>query len=189
MANKYGALSLTNGVGALPGIDHLNTDGLSTILGTLDTCDVVLNSLHYTYIYDASSILEHNIPFVIKPNTNQGAGRWLLTSEYDYRRIVVPFAYGDATPLVLGDVLANKDIYSIEINILEVFNGVNPSLSIGVPANNSILVSIDENNPAEIGKYIIHPEYMFTNDTTVNLYITPGGGCTSGAGQIAIRTQ
>jgi len=84
---------------------------------------------------------------------------------------------------------ANKQIYSVDITIKTPFNGTSPSLSIGDAADHNRIMSTTENNPAEAANYLVVPDYIYTADTPVLLYIVQGAGATAGTGIVTIEIQ
>lgn len=99
------------------------------------------------------------------------------------------FAYGDATPELIGTAFAGKTIISVQLLVTQAFDGTSPSLTIGDAGNNSRLMASSDNDPATVGQYETHPVYAYGSDTAVKLYITPGAGATQGRGLVVITYE
>jgi microcystin-dependent protein len=68
---------------ALDGISHSFGGPGSRALLTGDLCKVMYSGVSYEYEYDSSSTDSEVSPGVIKPDSNTGAGRWLLRIAYN----------------------------------------------------------------------------------------------------------
>lgn len=99
------------------------------------------------------------------------------------------FAYGDATPAPLLVGAANKAIYSVILHILEAFNGVGASLTVGDAGQPDRLMLANQNNPAAPASYAATPDYVYGSNTQLLLSITPGAGATQGRGLLTIEVQ
>jgi hypothetical protein len=104
-------------------------------------------------------------------------------------RIEIPFAFGDATPLELFVAEAGKLIERITIFVRAVFDGSNPSLTIGDEGDPVSLMSATENNPSEVAAYQVTPNLHYVSDTQVLLFITPGLGASQGSGLVVVEMQ
>lgn len=107
----------------------------------------------------------------------------------DITESLYSFAFGDATPANLLNIKANKLIFNVEIVILNAFDGVGATLSVGDTDNHEILMSISLNNPNMSGTYTATPDYKYNTDTQLKLYINAGSGCSVGNGYIIIKSQ
>jgi hypothetical protein len=72
--SQYPFDGLTGGGNALDGIPYAGLNALSKAYGMYD-------GVFYTYQYNTTSTLTEDAPWVIKPDDNSGAGRWLLVTE------------------------------------------------------------------------------------------------------------
>lgn len=102
---------------------------------------------------------------------------------------VTNFAFGDASPAVLGLVSAGKQIFDVEVNIVAPFDGVGSALTVGDSVASNRLMAAGQNDPATAGRYNAAPEYVYPGTAQLLLYITPGEGATTGSGTVAIRVQ
>jgi hypothetical protein len=98
------------------------------------------------------------------------------------------FSYGDA-PQEIYTAISNKTIYSVRVIVTSVFNGIGSSLCIGDGSDNDRLFPSSKIDLYAIGSYEVYPDYAYGVDTIVRLYITPGGGCTTGAGKLVLSHQ
>lgn len=101
----------------------------------------------------------------------------------------VAFAYSDTSPKLITIILGAKVVYSAKIIITTAFNGTNSQLSIGDVGNAERLMSTTQNLPKVMGTYETTPSYAYGASTSVNITITPGTGCTQGAGYALIVVQ
>jgi len=99
-----------------------------------------------------------------------------------------PFSWGDATPATIITVPAGKKVLKLEV-VLDVAFDVAAILTIGDAANHSRLFSVDDIDTQGIGTYQTNPGYKYINQSPVNLYITLGGGTTTGSGLILIYIE
>lgn len=113
---------------------------------------------------------------------NAGGGG---TGETEHR-LVLDFAYGDATPEVIGTVPANSTVLSVLISIETAFDGSGAALSVGTLASPSSLMSASQNAPSTVAQYEVFPGVSYGTDTALYLTITPGGGATAGHGQVVV---
>jgi hypothetical protein len=98
------------------------------------------------------------------------------------------FAWGDATPATIFTVPAGKKVLKVEV-VLDVAFDVAAVLTIGDAANRSRLLGVDDIDTQGIGTYQTNPGYKYISQSPVNLYITPGGGTTTGSGLILIYIE
>ena len=104
-------------------------------------------------------------------------------------RIAVAFSYGDATPVIIYSVPAGKMIFSAQIVITQIFNGVLPSLRLGDSGNLSRFLSTLQNSPLAVGAYSTSPNYTYGASTDILLSIVAGSGATQGAGFILLEAS
>lgn len=156
--------------------------GSPVVIGTVGTV------LYYDY--GIPSIIRNNGDFYLDLSTGgiyqQTAGVWIFAF-YIATETQIPFSWGDATPAVLGVFEVGKIIYSISLVILEPFDGIGASLSIGVDGNADLFMATNECDPKTAEVYSVTPGYKFAVEKTVKLFITPGAGATKGNGVIMIN--
>lgn len=97
------------------------------------------------------------------------------------------FYFGDISPSPVFTALPNVQFSELEITITTPFDGEGALLSVGDSAQHNRLISATDNAPSEIGRYLITPNYVYSVDTQINLYITPGTAATTGSGILTIR--
>jgi len=113
---------------------------------------------------------------------------WQLTDDVLFARtIAVPFAWGDASPLNLGTVPADKIVESVSILVTEAFDGTGASLTVGDASDPDGLLIAAENDPTQLGGYESHPGISYGTDTVVQLTINPGSSPSQGQGLVTIR--
>lgn len=106
----------------------------------------------------------------------------------DIVEVAEAFAFGDATPKEITNGKAGKTVISVEIIILNGFDGVGATLSIGDSGDNERLMSIELNNPSIAEAYTASPSYTYSIDTSIRLYINAGTS-TIGNGLVIIKSQ
>ena len=111
------------------------------------------------------------------------------TVQGDIVEVVEPFAFGDATPKEITTGKSGKTIISVDIIILNVFDGVGATLSVGDADDHNRLMNSELNNPAVAEAYTSTPNYIYQTDTNIRLYINAGEGTTIGNGLVIIRSQ
>jgi hypothetical protein len=101
----------------------------------------------------------------------------------------VAFAFGDATPRLIGSVAAGQRILSVEIAIDTPFNGTGASLSLGTLAAPGLLAAAGQVDPAVAATYELAPQAYFAGAADLYLFITPGSGASAGGGSVSIQRQ
>lgn len=96
------------------------------------------------------------------------------------------FGYGDASPEFIVTVPAGKTVYNIQLVINEIFDGSNPSLTVGDDTLTVVLMTAAQNDPALVGSYSSSPSYTYGTATQVKLFIDPGAGATQGSGVVIV---
>lgn len=69
-----------------------------------------------------------------------------------------------------GEVLLQ---FTIDVHIL--FDGTNPTITIGTDLDNDKYVTALQNYPKAIGEYVIEDNIVLTSDETIKAFITPDG--------------
>lgn len=95
----------------------------------------------------------------------------------------IPFAFGDATPSLLG--LFAGTVVAVSIVILTPFNGVGAELSITSPS--ATLIGAAQSLPGEFGRYETSPGLRLATPTALSLNITPGLGASAGSGIVYLE--
>ena len=108
---------------------------------------------------------------------------------YDPNFVSIQFAYGDASPVVIGEVPSGKEILEVQIFILTPFNGSGAALQVGIVGTPADLMSSSENDPTVAGEYSVAPLVPYGSATNVILTITPGSGASAGAGIVLVTFQ
>ncbi len=115
----YGATSLTGGgVGAMDSID-------GTILNDQDACLVkTAGTGYYLYHLDETSGAAENSPWVIEPDTNPGAIRWLLIDGYKWREVGrTAVGLGATTVAVTFSRVLNTANYAVVCTLSNIAEG------------------------------------------------------------------
>lgn len=99
---------------------------------------------------------------------------------------VVNFAFGDASPKLVFTVSAATTILQVNFVITTPFNGTGAALSVGTAGSPQLLLSTAQVDPYYAAEYETNPNVNVSS--SVLLTITPGAGCTQGAGWIVLQT-
>ncbi|MBW4469318.1 MAG: hypothetical protein KME45_03540 [Stenomitos rutilans HA7619-LM2] len=97
----------------------------------------------------------------------------------------MPFAYGDASPIVVTSITGF--VFTAAIVITTPFNGIGAALRLGDAVQSDRLMNAAQNNPAFAAEYETNPGYGYTSATQLLFTITPGAGATQGAGYVLLE--
>lgn len=103
--------------------------------------------------------------------------------------VVQPFAYGDATPVLLTTIAAGKRVFRAHLTIDQAFDGLGASLSVGPLASPGELLASGDNAPASVATYETTPGLSYGVSTGIYLFITPGSGASSGTGAVILDLE
>jgi hypothetical protein len=98
------------------------------------------------------------------------------------------FSSGDVSERLIYIAEANEIILTVTVVILQAFNGIGPTISIGDSVNNSRLANNSQIYLDQVGEYNTNPSYKYTSNTPINLYLNQGTGATQCAGYIVIES-
>lgn len=101
--------------------------------------------------------------------------------------IKVDFSFGDASPAVITTLPAGTTILTTAIVVQTPFNGLGAALQLGDTRQSDRLLSVTQNNPSYAAEYEANPGYTYSSATPILLTITPGAGCTQGAGFVLLE--
>lgn len=98
-------------------------------------------------------------------------------------RAVVPFAFGDASPVPIFTPAANCTDILVRLVIDTPFDGAGAQLMLGTAAQPDALMPANHNDPGMAGGYEAAPDAALVAGVPIVLTIVPGGGATQGAGR------
>lgn len=98
-------------------------------------------------------------------------------------RAVVPFAFGDASPLPVFTPAVNCTDILVRLVIDTPFNGAGAALKLGTVAQPEALLAASHNDPTAAGGYEAAPDAALVAGVPIVLSIVPGTGATQGAGR------
>jgi len=104
-------------------------------------------------------------------------------------QLTLPFAFGDASPAVIGNAPASKQILSVQLFITTAFNGSSPALQVGIAGTAEDLMAASENTPGAIGEYTVYTVKSYGSIQELILTITPGAGASAGAGVVVVTYE
>ena len=113
---------------------------------------------------------------------------YLPASSGGSRGVVVPFAFGDASPVPIFTAPADCTDILARLVIDTPFNGVGAQLKLGTSASPELLLAAAHNDPATAAGYEAAPDASLTTGEAIVLTIIPGTGATQGAGRIVFDT-
>lgn len=100
--------------------------------------------------------------------------------------ITVPFEWNSITILPLTVAVADKAVLRVEVCMVEAFNGVSPSISVGDSADHERLMPAIDVDPSQLATFSVHPGHRYPSNTQVNIYINSGSGPSAGSGVASI---
>jgi hypothetical protein len=99
-------------------------------------------------------------------------------------RVVIPFAFGDASPVpVYTPSGACTDVLA-RLVIDTPFNGSGAALKVGTSGSPELLIPASANDPTHAAGYEAAPDVSLTSGEAIVLTIIPGTGATQGAGRL-----
>jgi hypothetical protein len=84
------------------------------------------------------------------------------------------FSFGDVPTSLIVSILAGTIITKVEVDVLVAFDGI-PSLTVGDVGNTSRLLTADDVDLTQTGKYETNPVFKYSSALDINLYLTAGG--------------
>lgn len=98
------------------------------------------------------------------------------------------FSWGDAMPVIIATVPSGKTVFKVELILKTAFN-VASNITIGDNADNARLFNISGLDLSQTGTYQSNPDYAYTVNTPVSIYLTLGVGNSTGNGIILIYIE
>lgn len=99
------------------------------------------------------------------------------------------FSFGDATPYLLGSLVAGKLVISARVTIENIFNGAGASISIGTLGNPNSVMATTSILPSEIGTYERAVSAILLTNQDLYLFIAPGAGASTGSGHLYVAVN
>ena len=96
-------------------------------------------------------------------------------------------AFNALSPITLGNATAGQRVLQIQVLIPEAWDGVGASLTVGTDTANDLLVKMQDIDITAVGTYEIQPNYIFTANETIKVFIAPGTLATTGKVFISIN--
>jgi hypothetical protein len=106
------------------------------------------------------------------------------SKNFDLAGTIVPFSFSDTSPIFIGKSQPNLSIGKVVLQIIAPFNDLTTTITIGDSADHSRLFTSDSNDPNTVNEYSFTPDYKYTSEVDIYLYIT--GVNTSGNGIVRI---
>lgn len=98
--------------------------------------------------------------------------------------IVREFSFGDATPDLIATLVIGQYLSAIRIDVLEAFDGLGAEISIGTIGSPESLVRADGSLLSSVGIY--EHSRAISGPLSINMFITPGAGASTGRGKITL---
>ena len=102
--------------------------------------------------------------------------------------ITVPFEWNSISILPITVAVFDKAVLTVSVCLVEAFNGIGASLSVGDSGDHERLLASTLIDPGSIATFTVHPGDRYSSSTQVNLYITPGSAST-GSGVVSIEME
>lgn len=106
------------------------------------------------------------------------------SKNFDLAGTIVPFSFADTSPIFIGKSQPNLSIGEVVLQIIAPFNDLTTTITIGDSADHSRLFTSDSNDPNSVDEYSFTPDYKYTSEVDIYLYIT--GVNTSGNGIVRV---
>lgn len=113
-----------------------------------------------------------------------GQGAEILPNPDNGFRVVIPFAFGDASPVTIFTPPAGCTDILARVVIDTPFNGVGASIQLGTASSPGSLVPAGYVDPTTPAGYEAAPDKTMMAGTPIVLAIVPGTGATQGAGRV-----
>jgi hypothetical protein len=105
------------------------------------------------------------------------------TSRNNFYYITADFDFSDGYTKVIGTIPASSAVQDVALTITTPFDGYT-TISVGDDLDNTRLMDTTDNIPSVSDTYLADSNYIYTNDTQVNLYMT--GSPTVGQGTVIV---
>lgn len=145
---------------------------VNSIVSPTAAIDVVIKA---EIIGNQTTVQSVGIPGPTGPPGKDGSGG--ITIEYQWN-VVNPFPL---TPILVGTW-----IETIEVFVIEPFNGTGAALSVGDTTNPAVLFPSNLIDPTTAGVYSINPGIFYDNAANLVLGITAGIGTNQGSGIVVL---
>lgn len=88
--------------------------------------------------------------------------------------------FNDLSPIELGTATQDKRVIKGTVVVPEGWDGTGASVTVGTDSTNDLLVKADDIDITQVGTFEISPNYVFTANETVKVFISPGTLATTG---------
>jgi hypothetical protein len=102
--------------------------------------------------------------------------------------VLVPFAFGDASPLVLTSIRTGNLVRDAEIVIEVAFDDGSATLALGTAASPGAILPTTKVDPSVVCTFATDENYVAPSDETVTLTLTPGAS-TAGSGYVLLHVR
>jgi hypothetical protein len=102
--------------------------------------------------------------------------------------VVVPFAFGDASPHIITSIKTGNIVKDAELVIEAAFDDASATLALGTAASPAALLPASKVDPTVECTFATDENYIAPVDETVILTITPGIS-TSGSGYVLLHVR
>jgi hypothetical protein len=114
------------------------------------------------------------------------SGDATVRSRYNVTR--KEFGYLDIAPVAVTSVMPNEKVILCRVEVLERFNGVNPTLTIGDDSIVNRLVKASETRLKVMASFETAPDYEYQVLNTIKLYLDSASS-TTGSGVVVLQTN
>lgn len=173
------------GMAATPGVKSMTVFDVGSVEFSDGAADAVLGT--YDDIFRAYAVAASLIGVSTLKSAEEQA---VVPPDIDVSGLEpVAFAYGDATPKLIGTVSAGLTVVSVAIDVQVPFDGVGAALSVGTTASPERFMAAADNAPDMVATFEVAPFDDAVVATDVYLFITPGSGASAGGGVVMIGAR
>lgn len=108
---------------------------------------------------------------------------------YNQWKAAVNFSFSDVSPINLYLAQLGERVVTIQIVVTEVFDGINPSLSVGDIGDTSRLMTAQQCDLTQLGEDESNPGYQYAVNTQTIITLNPGAGATQGRATALIQIE
>ena len=109
-----------------------------------------------------------------------------IKSEYDVVEYAFTFETGSTSNI--ASVVEDERVKRVSVQITTAFDDSDVTITVGHSGDNDALMESSQNLPGTVGIYEVAPNYKYTADSTIRLYID-AASATQGAGTLYVETE
>lgn len=103
-------------------------------------------------------------------------------------KAVLDVNFSDISPISFYLTGSNERVITTQVIVEEVFDGVNPQITVGDTTLNDRLFEADMCDLAQLDEYESNNQYLYSSPTQINIYLNSGGS-TQGKATVLLQIQ